>query len=156
MAVRRRGFTLVELLVVISIALVLSGIALPAYRAMFSSAIRSEGIEEARQYARLAQALSQARSGSSTYGIYLETNEQGPDKMVLYRGDSYAARQPESDRIKIFDSRLDMETDLPGKEVHFSAGQGRPSATGSITLRYEENETDIIDIYASGVAIERQ
>lgn len=70
-----RGFTLIELMIVVAIVAILAAVAMPAYTDYVRRARRSDAIEE---LLRLQQAQEKWRAGHSTYGAAADVNPSPP------------------------------------------------------------------------------
>ncbi len=135
--VARAGFTVIELLVVIGIAVVLAAAAAPLYGNLQVSVQLNENISQIIQTTRSARENSFSRLNNSSHGVYFEINPSGNDRFILYQGDSYAARDASHDRAVILDPSLSLSTTLSGNEVNFSKGLAVPNATGTVTISHD-------------------
>ncbi|OGF26840.1 hypothetical protein A2303_01785 [Candidatus Falkowbacteria bacterium RIFOXYB2_FULL_47_14] len=130
-----KGFTLIELFIVIGIFVVLASVAMPVYGGWLSAAQLDAAIAETRSGLRQARTLGIAGKNDSAHGIYFSIDPAGADAFVLYQGSTYAARE----------TGYDLETALPGSleigfdggaEINFSKGSGEPDAAGTITITH--------------------
>lgn len=140
-----RGFTALELLLVIGIVAGLSAISVPAYR---DYQIRSDlniAAEQITQALGRARLLSQAGKHETTWGYHVSSS-------TLFAGGNFASRNALYDERYSVPATIGL-SGLP--EVTFSRLEGRPSATGTIiltSLRGEAREVDIV-LDARGIAI---
>lgn len=133
-----RGFTLIELLIVLAIGGIIVGAVGPGVSRFPSGSQLDEVAGDLKQVIQLARERSVAGVVSSTNGVFLELNTGVPDRYILFRGASYAARDPLYDQPTIIRSSIDLTATLTpnATEVIFTPGWGTPSATGTITLNH--------------------
>jgi len=86
-------------------------------------------------------------------GVYLNVTGAG-DQVILYQGDSYAARDGNYDRETDLDAALSLTTSVPGNDITFSKGRGLPNNTGTITLTHEAGGERVITVNAQGAVEE--
>ncbi len=152
--VPRKGFTVIELLIVLGIMGVLAAAAAPLYGNMQLSAQLDENISQITQTARIARERSFSRLNNSSHGIYFEINPSGNDKFILYQGDSYATRNAEYDRVFTLDPSLSLSTTIMGNEINFSKEFGIPNATGTVTIFHSVKGSRTMRINRLGMAEE--
>lgn len=145
-----RGFTTIELLIVISITIILATAALPIYGSFQVSTQLNEQTSLLIQTYRTARQRSIVRYNGAAHGVYIDIQPSASDKVILYQGDSYATRVSEFDRMIVLDAGLSLSHTLSGDDVHFSPGHGVPSATGTVTLAHDASGNRTIDINAIG------
>ena len=144
------GFTLIELLTVIGISVLLLAVSAPLYTKFYLSNQQDEAITQAISALRLAREYSIARFKNSSYGVYF-SNLPEQEKFILFQGDSYANRNIDFDREKLFGKTLTASTTLSGNEVVFSKGLGEPGNMGKIYIIDNKGQTRIIDINNIGI-----
>ncbi|MBI4252821.1 hypothetical protein HY623_01415 [Candidatus Uhrbacteria bacterium] len=146
------GFTLIELLIAMALMIVLIGAAAPLYSNLQTSSQLNESAVTVASTLRLARTRSVARQNNSSYGVYIEANAGGADRLILFAGISYAARNPAYDRITTFDSALSVTPMLSGgvTEIVFSRATGVPSATGTIGISHATTGSRSVSINALG------
>lgn len=76
----------------------------------------------------------------SPHGVYFNIDPAGEDKIIVYQGNSYAAREVNHDKEYIFDASLNLSTDITGNEINFSQGRGEPSQIGEVSITNERTE----------------
>lgn len=148
------GFTLLEVLIVVALMIILAATALPLYGNLQWTAQLNEIEARAVGELRLARELSSARSGDSQYGVYFEVNPASADRMIFFRGASYALRNPDYDRTTSLSDILTLQSGLSGggDEVVFTKNFGIPSVTGTITLTHSgSGDSRVISINAYGM-----
>lgn len=140
---RARGFTLVELIVVIAILSLLMVATVPIYTSFTSFNVVQSYKQEMLQNIRLAQTSAESGKAASAFGVYVES-----DQYVMYQGATYASRVVSEDRVFVFESTV-RASGLA--EVNFAKKTGLPSAIGTITLTHSaNNRQEIITINAAG------
>src|SRR3989344_1590177 len=149
--VESRGFTFIELLVVIGMIAVLASGALIAYRAA------SGGIELKTNAFKIVDVLNLARQrtiaslGASSYGVHFEASQ-----FVLFKGADYSALDSDNifyvlpDALEIADIVLVGG----GSEVVFDRITGKTAQSGSLKARLasDTSKFKIINILSSGRA----
>lgn len=148
------GFTLLEFLIAMALTIMLAASALPLYGNLQWTAQLNEIEARTVGELRLARELSSARSSDSQYGIYFDVNPVGADRIIFFRGASYAARNPSYDRITALSDILTLQAALAGgeTEIVFSKNFGIPSVIGTITLTHSgSGDSRVISINAYGM-----
>ena len=132
----KKGFSLVEILVVAAITMVLAAMALPLYGNWQSSAYLNERTAEIVQTLRLAQARSVAGVNDSSHGVYFYINANGVDRFTLYQGGFFLdpSRDARYDRIIVLENSLSLSATFPGPDINFSRGWGLPDSIGTVGL----------------------
>lgn len=146
------GFTLIELLIVMALVVLLIVTAAPIYSNFQTSSQLNESAAQVVSTLRLARTLSVARQNNSSYGLSIDVDPGGADRIILFSGTSYALRNPAYDRITTFDGALSVTPSLSGgaREIVFSRAQGMPSATGTIAIIHTTTGSRIISINSFG------
>ena len=130
----KTGFTSVELIIVIAIALLFFVAASPVYSLLFVSSEVNEHSFRIVQSARLSRERAVIRLNNSSHGVYIETNPSLGNRVVVYQGSSYASRDADYDTIIPLPSGLSVSTTIPGNDINFSKEFGVPASTGTILL----------------------
>lgn len=147
------GFTLVELLISISILTLLSSLAFPVYNNLYASTKLEEAAIYAEEELMVTRNLAASGYNDSNYGLYFDISVSGIDKMIRYRGDSYVARETSYDVIKNFDEAIEVSSTFSGNEINFSNGTGAPSNVGSVDILYNDGSTRKIIINEYGIIL---
>ncbi|MCK5016765.1 MAG: prepilin-type N-terminal cleavage/methylation domain-containing protein [Candidatus Peribacteraceae bacterium] len=117
----RRGFTLVELVTIISIAGALAGISFPLLRLAFIRSNLSTAAEQASSQLRRARILAQSGE-RGPWGVHTPTG-------TLYQGSSFEERDESLDELLPILGGIQVSG---LEDISFSALFGLPSGTGSI------------------------
>ncbi|MFA6039381.1 MAG: prepilin-type N-terminal cleavage/methylation domain-containing protein [Candidatus Peribacteraceae bacterium] len=138
----RRGFTTIELLVVLAIIAVLAGLTFPFARSLFFKNDLSLSADQVNTALNRARTLALEGMRGDSWGYSVEHG-------VIFKGASYAMREP------AFDESLGIVggvavSGIP--EVTFRHIEGAPSATGSIILTNLQGDTVVVEILGSGIA----
>ena len=148
---RKQAFTLIEVVITVSLFAMLAGIGFPLYRQSHGAALLNESATRIAQELRTARAQSTSGLNNSKHGVYFESNANDKDRMVLYEGESYALRSSTLDRVTVFESILSVSTSLINGEVVYDKISGTPSAVGTITLSHSILGSRTISINALGI-----
>ncbi|MCK5510125.1 prepilin-type N-terminal cleavage/methylation domain-containing protein [Candidatus Parcubacteria bacterium] len=136
----KKGFTLLEIILSITIIIVLAGAVSPFYVDWKNAVELDTAVSQLKQDLRFARARSLSGYNDSPHGAYFDINPSGADKIVVYQGSSYAAREVGYDKEYIFDVSLSLDTIITGNEINFSQGLGEPSQTGEVSITNEHTE----------------
>lgn len=121
----RRGFSLLEVVIVIGIVGVMSALSVPAYR---DYQIRSDLDKVAQQVSQglaRAQLLSKSGERDAMWGFYVPAG-------VLYKGTSYATRDSSFDQVYPMPSTIAVSGLM---DISYSRVKGTASQEGNIVLR---------------------
>jgi prepilin-type N-terminal cleavage/methylation domain-containing protein len=142
-----RGFTFVEILVVIAILGVIAGLSGEAFRNMYESSAHRRGGEEVYRALTDAQSSTLASEGNTVYGVHLT-----PDSVTRFTGAVYAQGAP-ANKVYEFEGGVTATgTLVAGGDVLFARLTGEPSASGTVLIRNSAGTgTTTIVIHASGL-----
>jgi prepilin-type N-terminal cleavage/methylation domain-containing protein len=152
-----KGFTIIELLIVITITLILAAASVPIYGNLQVSAQLNENSAQIIQALRTAREYSVAGFNNVQHGVFFEINPDSDDRYILYQGSTYATRNSSYDRAVTLDSSLTLSTSLTGgaNEVNFSKGLGTPIQIGTITLTHDASGSKVIVVNSFGMVEEQ-
>lgn len=140
---KRSGFALLEVILVIGIIGVVSGMAVPLYR---DYQIRNDlniATEQVTQGLARARLLAQSGEEDDGWGFYIPGG-------VLYKGEGYAARDTNYDEVYPMPSTI---TFTGIYEVAYSKLKGQPSNTGDIILTAINKEQRTVEIRVEKEAV---
>lgn len=144
-----KGFTLVELIVVIAIAVLFTGLAVPALRVAQKNSELEDAAQSLVYVLRLAASRTLGSEAASQYGVFFDT-AASPDRYILFRGATYAAREVAADEAYVLPSNLEMSAiAIPQSEVVFARVTGTVVNTGSVTLRLLSDPQKQETVYVS-------
>ncbi len=139
----KRGFTLVEMMLVIGILVIIAGLAIPFYQSFqISSALDNAG-QEIIQSLRNAQSKAMSSQGLSSYGVHFDTNQ-----FVIFKGNIYNPVDAENEIFEVANT-VDI-TSNGSYNVVFSVGEGLPDAQPIITVTSSNNKSKSISINELG------
>ena len=152
----RRGFTVLELSVIVGIIAVLTAIALPALRSFGKQSDLNNSAEEIINKLRLAQNKTLASEEASSWGVYFSTTTQ-PNQYILFKGTDFISRSSSSDEVLDVPKSVEIyQLNLAGgaKEVAFQRITGNAGQSGNIVLRSkaDSSQTKTVYIESSGQA----
>lgn len=143
-----KGFTLVQLLVVMSIFIILTLIAVPSIRSFQRESDLNNSAEEIINTLRLAQNKTISSEGASQWGVYFSTTTDY-HQYTLFKGSDYNSRATSSDEthklpksVKIYGINLAGEN-----EVVFARLTGTINQSGSISLELENDPSKTKTVY---------
>ncbi|MCA9391815.1 prepilin-type N-terminal cleavage/methylation domain-containing protein [candidate division WWE3 bacterium] len=142
-----RGFTLIELIVVIGVLLLLAGAAAPIYGNFQVRTQIREATTTVVTSLRNARERSVARIDDSTYGVYFAS---GSSEVVLFKGDSYAGRDQNYDEIYPITSSLTMSSTFTADAITFTKGLGIASEGGGVVIS-SSAESSTVSVNDKGV-----
>jgi len=147
---RNLGVTFVELMVLIGIIIILTGIALPAFQFFQKGSALNEEAEQIINTLRLAQNKTLASEETSQWGIYFTTSTS-PHQYILFKGEDFASRATSSDEVYQLSGQIELyEVNLAGgAEVVFDRVTGVTDQPGSVSLRLKADITQTKTIYIS-------
>jgi len=132
---KKRGFTLPELLLSVAIIGALAGLSLPVYRSLMVKNDLDIAAVTVAQSARRAQVLSQSVDGDTGWGFKVQTGS-----IVIFKGTSYSAR----------DANFDETFDIAGSigvsgatETVFVKFTGFPQTTGTVNVSTETDSRSV-------------
>jgi prepilin-type N-terminal cleavage/methylation domain-containing protein len=146
----KKGFTLIEILITISILTLLLGISMTAFSALTDQQSLDRDVETAISYLLRARNQTITGENNNNYGVYFASTS-----VTLFEGTAYAAGSS-TNLVFNFNNRTYMETiSLAGgaNQVYFKKISGAPHATGTVTYRSSglTNRQKLIRVYASGL-----
>ena len=143
-----KGFTIVELLIVIGIFIIIAALSFPLYNNWLPRTVLSSVQAELLQSIREVQAFSWGGKEQSRYGLYFDSVN---NSYLAYQGDDYASRNADYDRLVNLENNISLVLDWGGIELNFATSTGAPSATGTISIiNVANNESKIIIINQFG------
>ncbi|MDO8474154.1 MAG: prepilin-type N-terminal cleavage/methylation domain-containing protein [bacterium] len=144
-----KGFTLTELIVVIALAVLLGGLALPALRIAQKNSELQATVESLVSVLRLAQNRTLGSEGASQYGVFFDT-AASPDQYILFKGATYATRNVAADEPHVLPQSVEMSTvTIPGSAVVFARVTGAVLNAGGVTLRLVADPAKEESVYVS-------
>lgn len=157
----RKGFTIIELLVVIGISIILAAAAAPLYNGLQVTAQLNDNTSLIIQTLRTAREQSLAGYNNARHGVYFDNNVGSVSSYILYQGDSYATRQTSYDRQMFFDPALIVSStdfvliNVADIDINFARGTGVPNNIGTLQLIHDVNGGRSILLNAIG-SVEEQ
>ena len=148
-----KGFTLVELLISISILTLLSMMAFPAFNNLYASTKPEEAAINVEEELLVARNFASSGYNDSDYGLYFDISEIGADRIIRYKGGSYADRIAAADIVTALDESIDITTTFFGNEINFANGTGAPANTGYVDIGYTGTSTGRISINEYGIIL---
>lgn len=133
---RTQGFTLIEILIVISMILFLFGLSLPVYQSMMFGSEVENANKILVSTLRRAQTQSTAGLDDSKWGVYVTSTH-----VILFKGDTYATRDTTADTSYTFPAALAVSGPT---EIVFTKRYGTPSTTGTIILSLNDKIAQIV------------
>lgn len=147
-----KGFTVTELIVVIAIAVLLGGLAIPALRVAQKNSELEDAAQSLVHVLRLAQSRTLGSEAASQYGVFFDT-AASPDQYILFRGATYATRDTAADELHVLGQNVEISVvTIPDNEVVFARITGTVLGAGFVTLRLLSNpdKQEVVYVSSSG------
>jgi len=141
-----RGFTLIEIVLVIAVVTVLAGIAAPIYQSFQVKDSLAVATNILAQNLRRAQVLSQASDGDTTWGVKIQSGS-----ITLFKGATYAGRDAGLDEVFTIETSVSQASGPD--EIIFAKFTGDPQTAGNIVLTTNTNETKTITLNQKGAIL---
>lgn len=144
----KTGFTLIEVTVVVSIALVLTALALSGLSSFRDSSLLSQTADDAVRNLKIARSRTLASENARSFGVYF-----GTSTIVLFPGAAYSPQNPENE-ITALSPRVEVSANtLAASSTAFRRLTGEATASGSVTFRLKTNaaKSKTVTIYDSGL-----
>lgn len=145
----KTAFTLIEVLVIIGLIIILTGLAVPVFQVFQKESVLNNSTQEIINALRLAQNKTAASEGASSWGVYFE-DITSPHQYTLFKGGSYALRDSSFDEIHKLSQLLEIyEIDLQGagSEIVFNRVEGTTGQFGKLSLRLKSEPVKTKTIY---------
>ena len=149
---KNKGFTLMELLIVVGITTILAGVGISSYINQQRAKLLDTSVQEIVGYLRYAQQKSITQESGNQWGIHFENPVSGDDFYALYTGTTYSS--PEETRY--LSSGIEYEIPTVGNTIDVSfnklTGTNATSTTQSIIIKSTIiNSTSTISISGQGL-----
>lgn len=144
----KKGFTLIEMLVILAILAILIIVVLPSFSTMRDNQILKTTVSEALSVLDKAKSQSLSSVNSSEYGIHFES-----DKIVIFKGTTYSSSDVNNEDFLISSGVSISSVNLTGGavDIYFDRLSGVPNKTGSVTISVSST-SKIVTISATGTA----
>jgi len=146
------GVTLTELLVIAGILIILSAIAVPAFRFFQKESDLNNSAEEIINTLRLAQNKTLASEEANQYGVYFD-DTTSPHQYTLFVGTDFVSRDDSFDEIHKLPKTVEIyEINLGENKVVFNRVSGETNQDGNIKIGLisDISKTKIVTIDSSG------
>lgn len=142
----KKGFTILEILVVLSILALLVAIVLPSFKAIRSNQVLKSAISDVLSALDKARSQSFSSLNSSEYGVHFEQNQ-----IVIFKGTNYSPSDISNENVPLtlpaYISLISLTTGAV--DLYFDRLSGIPNKTGTITIS-ADTSSKIITISATG------
>lgn len=138
---RNNGFTFIEVMLVIGIFVVVASITVPVYGNWQNTARLSAVEQEVKHLIRLARERSLARKNNASHGVYFEENVGIADSIIIFQGSSYASRNTDYDEAINLVDTWELQSSIVDDELIFNKGLGMPTATGTVSITNDNNQS---------------
>jgi len=147
----REGFTLTEILVVITIAIILFAIVVSGFVGLRENSDIALAVDDSISFLQEARAKTLSSDEASRYGVHFETT-----MFVLFAGDTYNASDPDN-KNRMLPSTVEISNyalNSGGADVVFKRLTGETDEHGTVTFRLTNDPavTHTIEIGRTGLA----
>ncbi|PIZ96828.1 MAG: hypothetical protein COX80_00300 [Candidatus Magasanikbacteria bacterium CG_4_10_14_0_2_um_filter_33_14] len=138
----KRGFTFLELIVVLAISGILMAAAVPVYGSFQVKLQLLDTSSDVVQALRTARGQSLVGLNDSAHGVYFDIDSSGIDSFTIYQGDSYELREVAYDLTTTLKSSLSITNSsftLIGNDIDINFAKGGlsiPNNIGALTLAH--------------------
>jgi prepilin-type N-terminal cleavage/methylation domain-containing protein len=144
MDVRQRGFTLIEMLLSVSIIAIVSALSLPLYQVFQNKNDLAVVSESVGQALRRAQVYARAADDDAQWSVEIQSTA-----VTLFRGTNFVGRDASYDEAVSIPAGVNV-TGLT--EVQFAKMTGLPNTSGSITFTSARTgDVETVSINAKGM-----
>lgn len=143
-----RGFTIIELLIVVAILAIVGFFSIPFVQTFQISSDLNSVADQLTQAIRRAQLQARAGQNDDDWGVAFNEDDK---EYIIFKGTSYASRDSIFDEVIGYPSRFSAINDL-SNEIIFFKYSGAPTASGTITIVDDQgNEQRTIRVSGIGV-----
>jgi len=133
----QRGFTLIELVIVVSVLVILASLVLPGFNFWQRQSSLDSTAQEILSTLRLAQNKTLASEGDANFGVYFE-----PTKFTLFKGTTYYPDSPDNSVHNLSPTVLLSNVNLGGGNfVVFDRLSGTAANYGSLKIEAQSDST---------------
>ncbi len=142
----KKGFALIELLVVLAIIVILIAVVLPSLERMKQYQVLKSAVADISSTLDKAKSQTLSSINSSEYGVHFES-----DKVVLFAGTVYSASDSTNEVTAISSPISISSISLTGgaTDIYFDKLSGAPNKTGTVTVS-SASQSKTITISATG------
>jgi len=147
---RRKAFTLLELLIVIGISTVLSGVGITYYAAQRRVKVLEAATQEIVGYLRYAQHKSIAQEEGKQWGVHFENPSSGSDFYALYSDSTYSSPV----ETRYLPAGVEFQSPSPGNSTDISFDKLTGTFSGTykqIILKNTQGKTSNILVCSQGI-----
>lgn len=141
---RQRGFTLLEVLLVLGILGIMTGLAIPFYQSFMIASELDNVTQEISQALRNTQSQAMSSQGLSSYGVHFDINQ-----FVIFYGDIYNPLDIDNEIFEVANT-VDISSN-GSSEIVFSVGAGLPDTQPVISITSSNNKSKSINLNNLGV-----
>ena len=139
-----KGFTLIEILIAVTLLAVLMGLTIPVGLRFLKNEQLTSAVDEVMQTLRRAEEFSRIQERDSSYGVFFTSSGY-----TFFKGGSYSGRDVAYDEIYELPSGVSVTTNLAENDVVFGKLDGIPSESGLISLT-NSSGSESIEINSAG------
>jgi prepilin-type N-terminal cleavage/methylation domain-containing protein len=143
MSINQQGFTLIEMLLCMSILVVLVGLSLPFYQSFQSRSDLAATAQQVAETIRRAQTYAQGVSSDAAWSVEFQAGS-----VTLFQGTSYAGRNTSYDEVVTLPGSVSLSG---SSEVQFTKLSGMPNAPVSVTLTSTTSGNRAVSVNAKGM-----
>jgi prepilin-type N-terminal cleavage/methylation domain-containing protein len=142
---KQKGFTLVEILLVVGLFGFLAGISIPVYSGFIDRSNLSSSVDVTQAAILRARKYAQTQRNNSNWGVYYQTGQ-----IIVFAGDSFDTRDTALDEVTNIPETMGLSVDSD-REVVFEQISGTPLSNGArIEFESPLQNTNTISIDPDG------
>lgn len=149
MHVSKKGFTLLEILIAMSILVIVTSIVIGPFSSFRNRSILNTEVENVVTLLNEARSKTLTSLADSAYGVHFETN-----RAVFFKGDVFIESDPSNEEV-VFNSIVQISNvslNGGGSDVVFNRLTGKTDENGTLTIGLASDPTsnNIVYVYTTG------